>query len=505
MSGGGFAFGPYQLASPSRQLRRNGEPVALTPLQAALLHDLVSARGNVVSKQRLVEVGWGVNAISDSSLEKQFSQLRSILDRHNRKRYIVNFARQGYRVAEPITDIVPEVDIAATLAPYRAYVEGRALLEACERDSIEPARMRFEDLLRLNPNDALAHVGLANACVMLFESTRATLSPDRDALKKAHYHSDMACKLAPTYAEAWATHGFILERVGDRHGAVSALWRAVRLEPGNWLHWLRLAYGTWGQERLRAIHELLKLVPGLPAGLAMKAQVFIARCAPDLAHVDVTEGVEEMAGGTIAPPVAPLHWLDGLLCMAQGRKEDGRSAFDRELALESLGHLYAREVCAQVWYAKGADRYLEGEYPAAQAAYAEVFTRVPHHPLAHAGMFLIARRHGRVPPGTTLDDLEIWKRSAVPVGAPGWFEREMAAAVVLVDDGKHSEAAQLLHTALGAAPPGNSGWHIPLDLLLQVQKNKPAWRHTLARLHTRARQLTKPVTPESSLAQDAIA
>ena len=45
----------------------------------------------------------------------------------------------------------------------------------------------------------------------------------------------------------------------------------------------------------------------------------------------------------------------------------------------------------------------------------------------------------------------------------------------------------------------------PLDLLLQVQKNKPAWRHTLARLHTRARQLTKPVTPESSLAQDAIA
>jgi tetratricopeptide (TPR) repeat protein len=198
--------------------------------------------------------------------------------------------------------------------------------------------------------------------------------------------------------------------------------------------------------------------------------------------------IEEMADGNIAPPVAPIHWIDGLLCFALGREADGLSALERELQLASIGHLYATEVGAQVWYTKASARYLDGAYSAAQAALEEVFRRMPYHPQAIASLFLIERRLGRVKPGSTLDDMEIWRQSDVPVGAPLWFERQVGIAIVLVDDERHEEASALLGQALDLAPPGNSGWLIPLDLLLKVQSNKPVWRRTLARLSTRARR-----------------
>ena len=123
----------------------------------------------------------------------------------------------------------------------------------------------FEDALRSAPEYASAHVGLANACVMQFEMTRADPAPDVAALALAAHHAREACRLDPQSGEAWATLGFVLDRTGDRLDARAAATRAVTLEPDNWRHHFRLSYVSWGEERLRAAHQTLDAAAGFPA------------------------------------------------------------------------------------------------------------------------------------------------------------------------------------------------------------------------------------------------
>ena len=112
------------------------------------------------------------------------------------------------------------------------------------------ARRDFEQVLDAFPDHATAHVGLANAHAMRFETTRADPQPDRSALEKAGHHAREACRLDSGSAEAWATRGFVLGCTGERVDALAALRRAVTLEPDNWRHHFRLGYASWGDERL---------------------------------------------------------------------------------------------------------------------------------------------------------------------------------------------------------------------------------------------------------------
>ena len=60
--------------------------------------------------------------------------------------------------------------------------------------------------------------------------------------------------------------------------------------------------------------------------------------------------------------------------------------FNRELAAEAGGHLYARECCANVWYAIGAMRWRRGDREQAREAFAQALRRVQGHALASIGL-----------------------------------------------------------------------------------------------------------------------
>ena len=81
MSPGGvvYTFGIFELDSRARQLRRNGEPVALSDRYVSVLLHLAAHAGEVVSKDALVTAGWGDTAVSDNSLEQAISALRRAL------------------------------------------------------------------------------------------------------------------------------------------------------------------------------------------------------------------------------------------------------------------------------------------------------------------------------------------------------------------------------------------------------------------------------------------
>ena len=110
-----------------------------------------------------------------------------------------------------------------------------------------------------------------------------------------------------------------------------------------------------------------------------------------------------------------------------------------------------------------------GRTTEAASAFHQAIARVPVHPGAHVGL-AFSERTGR------------------DRGEPSPFSIEMvfaeAAAWTLKGDGDRA-AARIEH-ALEQAPPGNTGWLLPVEPLLNVAANPGRWSRALARLRIRS-------------------
>lgn len=472
----GFAFGPFRLDPERKQLFRDGEPVPIGARHADLLTALVAHAGQFVTKDDLVAAGWSDVAVTDNSVEQAISALRRVVG----PSAIETQRRRGYRFTGEVTRLdrrESDAVLDALLAPHRAWIEGRAALETLEGTRIRHAREVFERVLAVAPDQAPAHVGLANACLFQFEMTRIDVLPDRDALTAAHDHAREACRLDPAYGEAWATLGMVLERAGHPGEARAALRRAITLEPDNWRHHLRLAYGSWGEERLRASSRTLALLADFPMAHWLAATVHIARQAFPEAERELAAGLAAqsrqaaIAGrfGAVA-----LHWLSGLLSLAHEDDAAALEAFGRELAGEGRGLLYERECCANVDYAMGALHLRRGRQAEARAALERAVARMPRHALAHV-VLAVARGED---PGPVVGAL-----AAVPAGD---VDAAMARAAARCAVGAFDEGAAIVERALDAAPPGSAGWLLPVDPWLHVRVRPAIWAGALARLAARA-------------------
>jgi tetratricopeptide (TPR) repeat protein len=316
-------------------------------------------------------------------------------------------------------------------------------------------------------------VGLANAGIMQFEMTRSELEPDTAALAVAAEHAREACRLDPAYGEAWATLGFVLDRTGNHGDALAASRRAVSLEPDNWRHHLRLAYVSWGEERLREARRTLALLPGFPLAHWLAATVHVARQAFDQAERELIAGLGGPAGEvpeTRFSGVA-LHWLLGLILLARGDESGADEQFRLELAGENSGQLYARECCANTWYAIGALRLHRGDRAGAESAFAETRARVPLHPLAAVAL---AGLRG----GASVSGLQ-----ALSAASP--LDVVLAQALAAALRGEVAVAATLVDAALAAAPAGSGCWTLPVEPMLRIGADA-RWQSALARLRNRA-------------------
>jgi DNA-binding winged helix-turn-helix (wHTH) protein len=482
-SGTILSFGPFQLDLKSRRLLRQNEPIALGARQFDLLHVFTTRPRQILSKDALIEAAWHDVAVTDNSLEQAISGLRKMLG----PEYIETHARRGYRFATDVTRSERrETDDAleALLAPHRMWIEGRAALETLERDQIVRAREVFERVVTQVPEQAPAHVGLANACAMQFEMTRTDREPDRRALGAALTHAREACRLDAQYGEAWATLGFVLDRTGDHGDALAALRRAVALEGDNWRHRLRLSYASWGEERLREARRTLALLPGFPLAHWLAATVHVARQALGEAERELSAGIAAQgarAGLTTRFTGIALHWLRGLIRWAGGDASGALEDFEYELSQETSGHLYARECCANTWYAIGAVRLHRGLRAEARTAFEQTLARLPVHPMALAGLAVLGAGTG--------PDRDRASIATARSHAQSSIEAILARAAVTICVGGEVALSDNVHAvdeALLAAPAGNAGWLIPIEPLLGVHRQPDAWAPVLARLRARA-------------------
>src|SRR6185503_4260793 len=214
---------------------------------------------------------------------------------------------------------------------------------------------------------------------------------------------------------------------------------------------------------LRSARRTLALLPGCALAHWLAATVHVARQALDEAERELAAGCAaiDAAGPDARLSGVALEWLLGLIKLSRGDEAAAQRHFERELAAEGGGHLYTRECCANVWYAIGAIRRRHGDRAGAHDAFAQALQRVERHPLA--SIMMAVSDPG---PRTT------------PVDAA------IARAVALTCDGKRAEAAAAVDAVLAAAPPGNGGWILPVEPLLEA--GGPEWEPALARVRSRA-------------------
>ena len=483
-----LTFGPFQLDEHSRALSRDGEPVATTDRDARVLFMLVSHAGQVISKDALVAAGWDDVAVSDNSLEQAISRLRRTLGpRPGGGPFVETVPRRGYRFAAPVQRVparATEVSLDALLAPHRTWLEGRAALETLNREQVLAAEQAFERVITLSPDYAPAYIGLSNACALRFEATRADERPDQPALRAALRHAQEACRLDPSSGEAWATLGFVLHRAGDPVQAVAAARRAVSLEPDNWRHHLRLASVGWGEERLRAAGRTLQLMPGLALANWLAATVHIARQAFDAAEREIDAGAlaqDRQLEGAFRFTAVGMHWLRGLVRLRERDETGARESFGRELAFEATGHLYARECCANTWYALGALSAHGGDRHAAIRAFDEALQRVRGHLPALVAKAALAGDTER-----RAIDAEVERRMALVGGTSARGQMAVAVAGRHALNGAHDAAAAVVRDTLANPAGAAAGWLIPVEPLLAVWAHPVPWAPVLAALRAGA-------------------
>jgi len=523
-------FGPFALDRSRRRLFADGRVVSLSDRQIDVLLILTSQPGTIVSKDALIEAAWNGTAVTDDSLYAAVKELRSALgamsDGHP---YIETLNRRGYRFAGRIeqatpasngvmsnisSPVVPSVvnrtrrdgagehsdgalaaedpgAIERLLEPYRAFLDGQAALERLDVAEVVRARDTFALVLQRQPHLTAAHIGLASACVLQYEATRADASPDHHVLAEAEHHARRACALAPDHPDAWSTLALVYHRLplasaaipltsrasplnsaaSEHHAmtAIAAARKAVSLDSHEWRHHLRLAFVAGGAERLRAAHRVLDLRPGLALAHWLAATVFVARQAFGAALEQVHAGcaaqdAQDREGSGFG--AVGLHLLHGMLLARYNAIDAAHAELARELETAHPGHIYTREACANACYARGALYLRAGDDARAHQAFEEAVEHLPSHPIASA---LLANAR------------------CAPPSSVGSLSQAMTSAALLAADGRHAAAARLCEESLTQCRSGpGAAWILPVEPLIHVAAHRRIWAHALAVLQQRA-------------------
>jgi len=97
-------IGPFHLDEPARALRLADREIALQPRVFDLLTYLVKNRDRVISKDELLDNLWPGVTVTDNSLQRAVSSLRTALREGGMEDAVKNFPRSGYRFLLDVTD-----------------------------------------------------------------------------------------------------------------------------------------------------------------------------------------------------------------------------------------------------------------------------------------------------------------------------------------------------------------------------------------------------------------
>jgi tetratricopeptide (TPR) repeat protein len=375
-----------------------------------------------------------------------------------------------------------------SLEAYQAFTEGRVRLESLDGSQVAGAIADFERAIGLDPRYAIAHVGLGNARFWQYEMSRFRTQPDAALLARAIDHVRAAIELEHDLAEAHATLAFLLVSAGRATEALAAGRRAVAIEPGYWANQFRLAHAAWGSERLRALSRAMDMYPDFPFAHFEVAMVHIARGALDRAVSVLREATivqDRQADLRQRYPARGLHWLLGMVRLAQGDAAEARSEFDKEIA-GGATTVYAREFTANALTGAGLIHLRAGEGPAAVDMFRRALDLFPDHArtLVGLGAGLVAagdRAGAEAAFGQATSAIE-----ALRLGGRA-SEACTAEGLLHAVHGRGERAIEMLQHSLDRSELQFTGWTVPIEPLLEPFRALPSFQALLTVLADRAR------------------
>jgi DNA-binding winged helix-turn-helix (wHTH) protein/TolB-like protein/Flp pilus assembly protein TadD len=102
-----YQFGPFLIDTDKRQLLRDGEPVSLSPKAFDTLLVLINHPGEVLEKDRLMELIWPDSQVEEANLALHISALRKALgESPTERRYIMTVPGRGYRFRAEVAEVL---------------------------------------------------------------------------------------------------------------------------------------------------------------------------------------------------------------------------------------------------------------------------------------------------------------------------------------------------------------------------------------------------------------
>lgn len=281
-----FEFGDFTLDPADRLLLLRGRPLRLTPKTFDLLVVLVRHRGNLMTKDRLLDLVWPKVFVAEINLSVNISTLRKLLKRsRGRQNFIETVPTCGYRFVAPvkITSGMATLFLRTGTArsgkrspasddAQRACLQGRYHWNRRTAEGLDRAIQHYWRSLAFDAKFAPAHAGLADA-----HAAKGYLSyvAPSDAFPAAAHHAAMALDLDDTLTEPHASLGYVkLYHAWDWDGAEREFRSAVALDPSNavahqWLATFLLAAGRADE----ALDEIRQAHAGEPLSRAINTDV----------------------------------------------------------------------------------------------------------------------------------------------------------------------------------------------------------------------------------------
>lgn len=285
-----FEFEDFRLCAEDPSLWRGDELVQVSPKALEMLVVLVQKKGEIVSREELIETLWKDTFVEEGNINYTVSLLRKVFEN---KELIKTVPRRGYRFTAEVRDgarsgaailesettpvrrtaaplmtwafgVVlligilfvsafaylwkPDiVEIPATDAKtqtseaMRTYMLGKMILESRSADNrSERAIDEFQRAIALDPTLAIAYAGLAEGFASA--ANRIPYPESTVTVAKARTAAEKALALEPNLAEGYLIRGWIRRNIDwDWSGAEADFRRSIELSPKNATAHQRLA------------------------------------------------------------------------------------------------------------------------------------------------------------------------------------------------------------------------------------------------------------------------
>ena len=258
------------------------------------------------------------------------------------------------------------------------------------------------------------------------------------------------------------------------------------MQPDYWGHHFRLGHAAWGQERLDALAQCLRLYPQFPFAYFQMAMVHVARQALDLARRVLDEGIAlqaRLGAGRSRFPANGLHWMCGSVLLARGDVVGALAAFEGER--DDRGTLYAREYAVAALNGRGWALLESDDLSDAEAAFRSSLAAHDEQVRPHLGLAHVARRRGDAASADTAlaaarQSIEYVRQGGRTVEAAFMSAAERLAA------GQPDEAVAQLESVLLRSDHGAAGWWLPIEPLFRPLAGSLRFGGVLKRLAERA-------------------